>query len=111
MRHVIVGLAVLPVIGAATLAGLSALTTSAGLGLADEGSMLDFGGATSWLNSAPLTSKSLRGRFVLVDFWTYTCINSLRPLPYLKAWAESTRTRAWSWSACTRPNSRWRKSA
>jgi thiol-disulfide isomerase/thioredoxin len=44
-------------------------------------------GAIDWLNSAPLSNKSLRGKVVLVDFWTYTCINSLRPLPYVKAWA------------------------
>jgi thiol-disulfide isomerase/thioredoxin len=50
--------------------------------------MPDLGGAIGWLNSAPLTRESLRGKVVLVDFWTYTCINSLRPLPYLKAWAE-----------------------
>jgi len=47
----------------------------------------DLGGAIGWLNSAPLSSKSLRGKVVLVDFWTYTCINSLRPLPYVKSWA------------------------
>src|SRR5271170_5727503 len=55
--------------------------------LRDEGSMPDLGGAISWLNSAPLSSKSLRGKVVLIDFWTYTCINSLRPLPYVKSWA------------------------
>jgi thiol-disulfide isomerase/thioredoxin len=55
--------------------------------LRDEGSMPDLGGAIGWINSAPLSSKSLRGKVVLVDFWTYTCINSLRPLPYVKAWA------------------------
>jgi thiol-disulfide isomerase/thioredoxin len=55
--------------------------------LADEGSMPDLGGAIGWLNSAPLNRKSLRGKIVLVDFWTYTCINSLRPLPYVKSWA------------------------
>ena len=44
-------------------------------------------GAIGWLNSVPLNSKSLRGKVVLVDFWTYTCINSLRPLPYVSAWA------------------------
>ncbi len=54
---------------------------------ADEGPMPDLGGAIGWLNSAPLNSKSLRGKVVLVDFWTYTCINSLRPLPYVKSWA------------------------
>jgi thiol-disulfide isomerase/thioredoxin len=55
--------------------------------LADEGPMPDLDGAVGWLNSAPLNRKSLRGKVVLVDFWTYTCINSLRPLPYVKAWA------------------------
>jgi thiol-disulfide isomerase/thioredoxin len=55
--------------------------------LADEGFMPDLGGAIGWLNSAPLNSKSLREKVVLVDFWTYTCINSLRPLPYVKSWA------------------------
>jgi thiol-disulfide isomerase/thioredoxin len=55
--------------------------------LADEGPMPDLGGAIGWLNSAPLNRKSLRGNVVLVDFWTYTCINSLRPLPYVKSWA------------------------
>ena len=50
--------------------------------------MPDLGGAITWLNSVPLTRESLRGKVVLVDFWTYTCINSLRPLPYVKAWAD-----------------------
>jgi thiol-disulfide isomerase/thioredoxin len=44
-------------------------------------------GATGWLNTAPLTSEGLRGRVVLVDFWTYTCINWRRTLPHLRAWA------------------------
>ena len=56
-------------------------------GLADEGSMPELSGAIGWLNSAPLDRKSLQGKVVLVDFWTYTCINSLRPLPYVKNWA------------------------
>ena len=68
--------------------GLAALAASARPSLEDEGRMPDLGGATSWLNSAPLTGKALRGKVVLVDFWTYTCINSLRPLPYVKAWAD-----------------------
>ena len=46
------------------------------------------GGATEWLNSQPLTPAGLRGKVVLVDFWTYTCINWLRTLPYVRAWAE-----------------------
>jgi len=55
--------------------------------LVDEGPMPDLDGAIGWLNSEPLNRKSLRGKVVLVDFWTYTCINSLRPLPYVKSWA------------------------
>lgn len=47
-----------------------------------------FGSATAWLNSPPLTAAGLRGKVVLVQFWTYTCINWLRSLPYVRAWAE-----------------------
>lgn len=53
----------------------------------DEGRMPDLDGAAAWLNSPPLASKALRGKVVLVNFWTYSCINSLRELPYIKAWA------------------------
>ena len=49
------------------------------------------GGATAWLNSPPLTAADLHGKVVLVDFWTYTCINWLRTLPYVRAWAEKYR--------------------
>ena len=52
-----------------------------------EGRLATFDGATGWLNSEPLTPQGLRGRVVLVDFWTYTCINWLRTLPYVRAWA------------------------
>ena len=47
-----------------------------------------FTGATGWLNSAPLTAADLRGKVVLVNFWTLTCVNWLRTLPYVRAWAE-----------------------
>jgi thiol-disulfide isomerase/thioredoxin len=53
-----------------------------------EGHLPVLDGATGWLNSPPLTAAGLRGRVVLVNFWTYTCINWLRTLPYLRAWAE-----------------------
>jgi thiol-disulfide isomerase/thioredoxin len=46
------------------------------------------GRATAWLNSAPLTAADLEGKVVLVDFWTYTCINWLRTVPYVRAWAD-----------------------
>ncbi|MDX6333339.1 MAG: hypothetical protein QOG05_679, partial [Streptosporangiaceae bacterium] len=52
-----------------------------------EGELPSFDGATGWLNSPPLTPAGLRGRVVLASFCTYTCINWLRQLPYLRAWA------------------------
>jgi thiol-disulfide isomerase/thioredoxin len=52
-----------------------------------EGHLASFDGATGWLNSEPLTPDGLRGRVVAVDFWTYTCVNWLRTLPYIRAWA------------------------
>jgi cytochrome c biogenesis protein CcdA/thiol-disulfide isomerase/thioredoxin len=62
-------------------------------GLPELGAAPDFAGVTQWLNSKPLTLASLRGRVVLIDFWTYTCINCLRTLPYLRAWDERYRDR------------------
>ena len=56
--------------------------------LSAEGSFPSLGGATGWLNSQPLTPAALRGKLVLVDFWTYTCVNWRRTLPYVRAWAE-----------------------
>jgi thiol-disulfide isomerase/thioredoxin len=53
-----------------------------------EGRLPGFDGATGWLNSPPLSPEELRGKVVLVDFWTYTCINWLRTLGYVRAWAE-----------------------
>ena len=53
-----------------------------------EGELPSLTGAVEWLNSPPLTAEALRGKVVLVDFWTYSCINCLRALPYVRAWAE-----------------------
>jgi thiol-disulfide isomerase/thioredoxin len=53
-----------------------------------EGEMPSLDGATTWLNSPPLSAADLGGKVVLIDFWTYTCINWLRTLPYVRAWAE-----------------------
>jgi cytochrome c biogenesis protein CcdA/thiol-disulfide isomerase/thioredoxin len=53
-----------------------------------EGQFPSLAGAESWLNSSPLTADQLKGKEVLVDFWTYSCINCLRTLPYVRAWAE-----------------------
>jgi hypothetical protein len=56
-----------------------------------EGRLADFEGASGWLNSEPLTPDGLRGKVVLVDFWTYTCINWLRTLAWVRAWDERYR--------------------
>jgi thiol-disulfide isomerase/thioredoxin len=62
--------------------------TPAQVQLPIEGELPSLGGATGWLNSPPLTPDGLRGKVVLVDVWTYTCINWLRTLPYIRAWAD-----------------------
>ncbi|WP_449470112.1 cytochrome c biogenesis protein DipZ [Sphingobium chungangianum] len=59
-----------------------------GSDLGDEGPMPPLDGAVAWLNSPPLNREQLKGKVVLVDFWTYSCINCLRALPYVKAWSE-----------------------
>jgi thiol-disulfide isomerase/thioredoxin len=61
--------------------------------LSAEGHLPGFDGATGWLNSPPLTAADLSGKVVLVDFWTYTCINWLRTLAYVRAWAEKYHDR------------------
>ena len=53
----------------------------------------EFKGIVQWLNSDPLTLEDLRGRVVLIDFWTYSCINCLRTLPYLRDWNEKYASR------------------
>ena len=62
--------------------------TPAAVHLPFEAEMPSLGDATAWLNSPPLSAAGLRGNVVLIDFWTYTCINWLRTLPYVRAWAE-----------------------
>lgn len=56
-----------------------------------EGQLPPLNGAVQWVNSPPLDAQALKGKVVLVDFWTYSCINCLRTLPYVKAWAEKYR--------------------
>jgi cytochrome c biogenesis protein CcdA/thiol-disulfide isomerase/thioredoxin len=62
------------------------------LNLAVEGQMPPLSGAVQWLNSAPLRAQDLRGKVVLLDIWTYSCINCLRSLPYVKAWADKYKS-------------------
>lgn len=77
---------------AATQLGMIGCTpqhaTSATAELPLEGELPSLVGATIWLNSQPLTVDELRGKVVLINFWTYTCINWLRQLPYVRAWAK-----------------------
>lgn len=80
-----VELGVLGVAGARSSGADPAATTPAG---APDGELASLKSATAWLNSEPLTAEGLRGRVILVDFWTYTCINWLRSLPYARGWAE-----------------------
>ncbi|MCA8434509.1 cytochrome c biogenesis protein DipZ [Burkholderia seminalis] len=63
----------------------AAVTTPSALPV--EGTLPSLDGAVQWLNSPPLTAAGLRGKVVLVDFWTYSCINCLRTMPYTNAWA------------------------
>jgi thiol-disulfide isomerase/thioredoxin len=68
-------------------AGMKRHAQAGAVALRVEGDMPSLGGAAEWINSEPLTASGLRGRVVLIDFWTYTCINWLRTLPYVRAWA------------------------
>ncbi|HZY13550.1 MAG TPA: redoxin family protein, partial [Beijerinckiaceae bacterium] len=68
------------------IASLLALSTAAAAQETKPAQRL--AGATGWLNSPPVTDMDLRGKVVLVDFWTYTCVNWLRTLPYVRAWSD-----------------------
>ncbi len=68
--------------------GAAMSADSAGGALPVEGNAPDLTGATQWLNSPVLNLAALKGKVVLVDFWTYSCINCLRTIPYTRAWAE-----------------------
>jgi cytochrome c biogenesis protein CcdA/thiol-disulfide isomerase/thioredoxin len=72
-------------------ARFAAAAAGAHVTLEDEGPAPGFTGLGRWFNSSPLTLRALRGRVVLVDFWTYTCINCLRTLPHLIAWDRAYR--------------------
>ncbi|MBJ9900286.1 cytochrome c biogenesis protein DipZ [Burkholderia cenocepacia] len=78
-----------PQAGGAAMAGSAMMRAAGGTAAAlpVEGTLPSLDGAVQWLNSPPLTAAGLRGKVVLVDFWTYSCINCLRTLPYTTAWA------------------------
>src|SRR3982751_4385313 len=84
----LVGLAAGLVPLAASAQGAATPATTPTPALPVEGNFPPLTGAISWLNSPALTPAGLRGKVVLVDFWTYTCINWLRTLPYVRAWAD-----------------------
>jgi thiol-disulfide isomerase/thioredoxin len=69
-------------------AAMKAVEAPAPNALPVEGSLPSLAGAVEWLNSPPLTPAELKGKVVLVDFWTYSCINCLRSIPYVRAWAD-----------------------
>jgi cytochrome c biogenesis protein CcdA/thiol-disulfide isomerase/thioredoxin len=73
-------------------AGSGALLKATPVGLnadlGSEGTLPSLAGAVEWLNSPPLTADQLKGKVVLVDFWTYSCINCLREIPYVRAWSD-----------------------
>jgi thiol-disulfide isomerase/thioredoxin len=72
-------------------AATNPVPAAAKLSLPAEGTMPSLSGAVDWLNSPPLKTGDLRGKVVIVNFWTYSCINCLRTLPYLKAWSNRYR--------------------
>ena len=88
LRAVAFGMAAAFAIGAMRLA-----SAGSGFGgdVAPAATMAPLDGATAWINSPALTAADLRGKVVLVDFWTYSCINCLRTLPHVRAWAQKYR--------------------
>ena len=75
------------------IVGCANARTTGAIRLPSEGGFPSLLGATGWINSQPLTPASLRGKVVLIDFWTYTCVNWRRTLPYVRAWADKYRDR------------------
>ena len=82
---------VLPAQQPAAGAAMTSAASAPGQPLPVEGTLPPLAGATGWLNSPPLDAQALRGKVVLVDFWTYSCINCLRAMPYVREWAERYR--------------------
>ncbi|MGA2563562.1 MAG: cytochrome c biogenesis protein DipZ [Steroidobacteraceae bacterium] len=72
--------------GSATDSSTTMMSKASSSGIHGEGELPSLAGAAAWLNSPALTPESLRGKVVVVDFWTYSCINCLRALPYVEAW-------------------------
>ena len=81
------------------LASAAQQVACAALAERNEGALPSLSGATEWINSPSLSPAGLRGKVVLVDFWTYTCVNWLRTLPYVRAWAEKQEAERQAWAA------------
>jgi thiol-disulfide isomerase/thioredoxin len=81
------------VAAASRLPALSLASKRISVPLNDYGKAPDFSGISHWLNSSPLSIGDLRGRVVLIDFWTYSCINCLRTLPHLEEWDQAYRSK------------------
>jgi thiol-disulfide isomerase/thioredoxin len=86
--RLLIAAAIVASIGAPVVGLLRDATMSQPAHSQTSGRLAAFDRANTWLNSKPLTPQDLRGKVVLVDFWTYTCINWLRTLPYIRAWSE-----------------------
>lgn len=81
-------LAIAAATGSATVAAQTVTASDEPPSIVGSSPLHGLSGATGWLNSGPLTAKDLKGKVVLVDFWTYSCINCLRALPYIEAWSQ-----------------------
>jgi thiol-disulfide isomerase/thioredoxin len=86
-RHFLEAAAMTIAAGHLGMIGCAKAQSGGAMRLSVEGDFPSRGGATGWLNSQPLTAAGLRGKVVLVDFWTYTCVNWRRTLPYVRTWA------------------------
>jgi thiol-disulfide isomerase/thioredoxin len=71
--------------------------------LENQGQAPEFTGIEKWLNTEPLTMQQLRGKVVLVDFWTYTCINCIHTLPYVKSWRQKYKDQGLAGAERIRP--------
>jgi thiol-disulfide isomerase/thioredoxin len=69
------------------------MSRAASLALYDYGEAPELTGTGHWLNSEPLSIQALRGRVILIDFWTYSCVNCIRTLPYVAHWYERFKDR------------------
>ena len=87
-RRIVRLLALVAAVTSSIIAGQTAAVGQQPPSIVGLSPLYGLSGATGWINSRPLNAKELKGKVVLVDFWTYSCINCLRSLPYIRAWAD-----------------------